>query len=132
MEIAEVDEAPEAPYLDYKQLEYSPKQQLVLILSNPSPPSGFCNKVNKCIVNHFDHLAQHPQVHLRKESFKSIYKGNFSAAVLIAHDFEAIAAAAQLLDKKADEYQYGQLNLNIVTVNIKQSQQQVKQLFSKA
>ena len=107
VEIAEVTEATETPYLDYKQLNISPKQKMVLLLINPSEPSGFSKKVNMCISNHFDNLSHHPQVHLRKESsIKSILKCNFSAAVLITHDFEEVVAAAQLLGKKKDECQY--------------------------
>ena len=107
MRITRIREVSETSYLDFQQLKLSPKQQLVLLFTNQSQISGFSKKINNCITNHFDKLAQHPQVHLRKETFKSIFKGDFSVSVLIAHDFEEIVEAAQMLDKKAEECQYG-------------------------
>ena len=90
-------------YLDFKQLEFNPNQELILLFTNQSQLSGFDKKINNCICNHFDHLALHPQIKLKIEISKSLFKGGFSAWILIAHNYDEIVEAARICNKHGDE-----------------------------
>lgn len=77
-------------------------------------------------------LNENPQIELKTGSLKHIFKGGYSAVILVAHDISEVNEIAISMNKIADDNTYAQIELTIIAVNIQQEQHGIQKLFSKS